>query len=120
MNMLVRRVMFMIGRMGLLMMQVVGMIMTMIVAVLVIMSVTMFMLIRSLLLLPELFPGKFFFSGGNHVDLGRADPAAVHSGNFQLGLNAQRFYGPREQLGRNSGIDQGAKEHIAADSGKAF
>jgi len=72
------------------------------------------------LLFPEFFPGQLFFTGGDHIQLGGADAAAVHPGNLQAGVDAQGRDRPGEYLRRNSGVQQGAQEHIAADSGKAF
>jgi len=69
---------------------------------------------------PELLPRQFLFTGGNHVELRGADPTAVNSGNFQPRIHAQGFHRPGKDLGRNSGVKQGAKEHVAADPGKAL
>ena len=69
---------------------------------------------------PELFAGKLFLASGNHVKLRSADAAAVDAGNLQACIYAQGFHRPGKDLGRNSGVKQGAKEHVAADPGKAL
>jgi hypothetical protein len=79
------------------------------------------MLVRVLrLLLPELFPGQFLLARCNHVHFRRADPAAVHPGDFQPRVHAQRFHRAGEYFRHNSGVNQRAKKHVAADSGEAF
>ena len=96
------------------------------------MAIGMFMLVRmsvlvavfvplvKALLAPELFPRQLFLTGGDHVNLGRADAAAIDARDFQARIHAQRLHGAGEDLWRNSGIDQRAKKHIAADPGEAF
>jgi hypothetical protein len=69
---------------------------------------------------PELFPRQLFFAGGNHIQLGGADAAAVDAGDFQPRVHAQGGNRPGKDLRRNSGVQQGAQKHIAADTGKAF
>ena len=69
---------------------------------------------------PELFSWQLFFAGGDHIEFGSADAAAVDAGDFQPGIHAQCFDGPGEDLRRNSGVQQGAQKHVAADPGKAF
>ena len=69
---------------------------------------------------PEFFPRQLLFAGSDHVELGCTDAAAVHARNLQARIHAQGFDGAGKDLRRNSGVQQGAQEHIAADSGKAF
>src|SRR5229473_396783 len=71
-------------------------------------------------LFPELFPRQLFFTGGDHIKLGGTDAASVNAGNFQTRVHAQGGYGLGEDLRRNSGVEQGAQKHIAADTGKAL
>jgi hypothetical protein len=66
------------------------------------------------------FSRQLFFAGGDHIQLGRADAAAVHAGDFQPCVHAQGFDRPGKHFRRNSSIQQGAKKHVAADPGKAF
>src|SRR3954468_16226326 len=69
---------------------------------------------------PELFPRQLFFSGGDHIEFCSADAAAVNAGNFQPSVHPQGLHRPGKDLGRNSGVQQGAKKHVAADPGKAL
>ena len=69
---------------------------------------------------PEFFARQLFFAGGDHVNFGRADAAAVHTGNLQASIHAQGLHGPGEDFAGNSGIDQRAKKHVAADSGETL
>jgi hypothetical protein len=69
---------------------------------------------------PELFPRQLFFSGGNYIKLGSADAAAVNARNIQPRIHAQGFHRPRKDFRRNSGVQQSAKKHVAADAGKAL
>ena len=71
-------------------------------------------------LFPELFPRQLFFTGGDHIKLGGTDAASVNAGNFQPGVHAQCCNSLGEDLRRNSGVDEGAQKHVAADSGKAL
>src|SRR5215831_11831629 len=78
------------------------------------------MVMSGLLGNPELLPGQFLLAGGDYIDLGGADTAASDSGDFQPGIHPERRHRPREEVGRNSGVDQRAKKHVATDPGKAF
>ena len=69
---------------------------------------------------PELFPRQLFFAGGDYIKLGGADAAAIDTRDFQPRVHAQGCNRPGEDLGRNSGVEQGAQKHIAADTGKAL
>src|SRR5215813_2661066 len=72
------------------------------------------------LLLPEFFAWQLFLSGNDHVNFGRTDAAAVHTGDFQMRVDAQSLDGLLQQVRRNSGVHQRAQKHIAADPGEAF
>ena len=69
---------------------------------------------------PEFLARQFFLSRGDHVNLGRADAAAVHAGNLQPGVHAQGLHRADKKFRRNSGVHQGAKKHVATDPGEAF
>src|SRR5690242_6050820 len=69
---------------------------------------------------PELLARQLFRSGGGHIGLGRAAAAAVHPGDFQAGVDAKRFHRLVKDIRRSSSVNEGAKEHIATDSGEAF
>src|ERR1700743_1355360 len=69
---------------------------------------------------PEFLTGHVFFVADPDIDFGRRNSAADYTRNLQLRAHAKRRDGLFQQLGRNSGIDQGAEKHIAADAGKAF
>src|SRR5689334_14754165 len=71
-------------------------------------------------LFPELFARQLFFTGGDHVQLGSTDAAAVYAGYFQAGIHAQGLHCPGKELRGNSGVQQGAQKHIAADTGEAL
>ncbi len=65
------------------------------------------------------FPGSIFFSVDDHVNLGGADAATIYFRDFQRCADVQggnRFF---EDFGRDSGVDQGGEEHVAADSREA-
>lgn len=64
-------------------------------------------------------PRRVLRSIDDHINFGRADATAVHPRNFQLRSNAEGLDRLLENYGRNSSVDQGAQEHIAADSGEA-
>src|SRR5690348_13607440 len=74
----------------------------------------------SLLVFPELFPREFLLVGSDYVHLGRADSAPVHARTLKLRINAEGLYRPDEELRRHSGVNKGAKKHVAADPGKTF
>jgi hypothetical protein len=69
---------------------------------------------------PELFPRQLFFPRCNHVYLGCADAAPVYPLDLQARVHVQSLNRPDKNLGRNSGVNQSAHEHVAADPGKAF
>ena len=97
-----------------------GMIVMMMFGIMMLMAMLVFVLMRGLLFAPEFLAGEFFLPGNDHVNLGRADAAAVDAGDLQTRVHAQGLHCAREQLGRNSGVDQGAEKHVAADPGKTF
>jgi hypothetical protein len=80
------------------------------------------LLLRSSILFPEFLPRQLFFAGSDHVDFCGADAAAIHARDLQPGIMAKPKGGDglRQELWRYSGIDQGAKKHIAADPGEAL
>ncbi len=95
--------------------------------VMVVVAVRMFVIVVSfggprhhILLRPVLLPRHILFAIDPHVNLGRRDPAPHHLGYFELRADSERRDGFFQQSGRYPGIHQGAKEHIAADAGKAF
>ena len=55
----------------------------------------------------------------DYVHFSCCNAAAVHARNVQLRANIKSYDGPYKNFRRNSGIDQSAKKHVAADSGKA-
>ncbi len=68
------------------------------------------------LLRPELLSRQLFFARGNHIHLGRADAAAVHTRNLEVGIHSQRLNRADEQLRRHAGIDQRAEKHVSTDA----
>jgi hypothetical protein len=92
--------------------------------VVVIVVVLFFLVLMSCVAMPgagcELFPWQFLFSGSDHVHFGSADAASVDAGDLQTRIHTQGLHGPGEKLRRNTGIHQGAKEHVAAYAGKAL
>jgi hypothetical protein len=72
---------------------------------------------RSLFPVPCSLPFAFF---RQHVHLGRRQSAAHHRACFQARAHAQRGCRLRHSLKRDTGIDQRAQQHIAADAGKAL
>jgi hypothetical protein len=73
-----------------------------------------------LLLAPEFFARKLLLAGDDNVHLGCADAATIDARNLQPGVHTEGFHSAREQLKRNSGVDQRTEKHIAADPGKAL
>ena len=71
-------------------------------------------------LLPVDFTRKFFFAVRQDVDLGGIDTTSVHARDFQLSADVQTGHRVLEELSGHTGIDQGAKEHVPADTGKAI
>src|SRR6185312_12294197 len=69
---------------------------------------------------PEFLSWQLFLSRRNHIYFGSADPAPVHPAYLQTSIHTQGLYRPNEKLGRNSGINQRAHKHVAADPGEAF
>src|SRR5216683_6106628 len=69
---------------------------------------------------PELLPRHILFPVNVDVHLGGRDPAAHHSRYFEAGRHMQGCHRLFKQPLRNSGVDQRAHEHVAADAGKAF
>src|ERR1700690_3592599 len=62
---------------------------------------------------------RIFLPIHDHIDFGRGDAAAVYFRNFQARANVQGGYGFFEKSGRDSGVDEGSEEHVAADAGEA-
>jgi hypothetical protein len=87
-------------------------------------TMTMFWVVMPSVAMPctrgELFRWQFFFSGGNHVHFRSADAATVDAGDLQTRIHAQGRHRLGKKLRRNPGIHQGAKEHVAANAGKAL
>ena len=80
---------------------------------------SMVMLLRLTLLLEENLARQFLFTVDEDIHLGRADAAARHPRDFQARSDVQRRNRIFEELGRHSGIHQGAQKHIAAHAGEA-
>jgi hypothetical protein len=59
-------------------------------------SMVMLMGVLSLFLAPEFLARQLLFAGNDHVRLGRADAAAVHTRDFQAGVYSERFHGAAE------------------------
>jgi hypothetical protein len=59
------------------------------------------------------------FSVCDHIHFGGSDATAVHARNVQLGAETKSSYRLLESFRRNSGIDQCAEKHVAANSGEA-
>ena len=83
------------------------------------MIMPVFMLLRAVLLLEENLARQFLFTVDEDIHFGRADAAACHPRDFQARSDVQRRNRIFEELGRHSGVHQGAQKHIAAHAGEA-
>ena len=72
------------------------------------------------LLRPEFLAWHVLFAIYPDVDLRRGNTAANHAGNLESCAQVQSFDCLCQQLRRDSGVDKGAKEHIAGNAGKTF
>jgi hypothetical protein len=72
------------------------------------------------LLRPKLLARQLLFSSGDHIHLGRANAAPVHAGDLEPRVHPESLDRLAEELRRNSGVDQRAEKHVAADPGEAF
>jgi hypothetical protein len=84
------------------------------------MSMLVLMIVLIFPLLQELFPGQIFLAIDQHVNLGRGDSVAVHVTDVQRGSDVQAANRFQQQLCRNSGRDERAQKHVAADPRKAI
>ena len=64
-----------------------------------------------------LLPWLFFLH--DYVNLGRTDTAAIHSENFQGGTKVQGGDRLVKKIWRDTGVNQRAEKHVAADPGEA-
>ena len=53
------------------------------------------------------------------VDLGGGDSAAVYFFDLEGCVEVQRGYGFVEDVGVDSGVEEGSEEHVATDAGEA-
>jgi hypothetical protein len=79
----------------------------------------MFMIPGMVLLRPKYFSRQLHFAVNVDVQLGSHDAATADPRNLKSRSNIQRRDCILEQLRRNSGIQQGAQKHVAANAGKA-
>lgn len=84
------------------------------------MRVAMLAIIVLGLFLPVDLTRKFFLTMHEDIDFGRADTASVYARDFQLSPDVQTSHRILEKLGRHTGIDEGAKEHIPANTGETI
>ena len=78
------------------------------------------MVVSRLLLRPVLFPRQVFLTSDPYIDFGGRNPAAQDARNLQLCSHPERRDGTFKRLRRDSGVDQSAKKHIAADARKTL
>jgi hypothetical protein len=64
------------------------------------------------------FGGEDVFAGAN-IDLGAGDATADDFSGFETGADIEDCGDCRQFLERHTGVDEGAKEHVAADAGEA-
>lgn len=57
---------------------------------------------------------------GQHIHLGSRDTAAAHLAHLEARTHIQRGSRLLKQAERSAGIHKGAKQHVAADAGKAL
>ncbi len=76
--------------------------------------------LRHILLRPIFFPRKILLAVHPDVNLGRGNAAADDARNLQTRAYVQRRHSIFQHSRRNSGIDEGAQEHVAAHPGKTF
>jgi hypothetical protein len=110
-------------RMGVFVLVLVGMIVRMIVAVGVGLSVRvrMTLVLVAMMFAVVIMTGRFCeLAIFEDIDLGRADAAAVDVVDAQLGSYVEGVDGLQQEVGRNTGVDEGSKEHIPADACEAF
>src|SRR5579871_2265917 len=60
---------------------------------------------------------RITFALDDDVNFGGSNTTPVHARNFQLGAYIQRRNRLFQNFRRNSGIDQRAEKHVAADAG---
>ncbi len=72
------------------------------------------------LLRPEFLARHVFLAVDHHVEFGCRDAAAANARMLQIGSDVEPGDGLLEELERNSGIEQRAQKHVAADSGETF
>src|SRR5215831_8604875 len=75
--------------------------------------------VRMTLLLPELFSRHIFFAMRPHIGLDGSNPIADDSRDLESRADIECRDSVFQQRRRHSGVDQRAKEHVAADPGKA-
>src|SRR5215472_7276200 len=85
-----------------------GVLMSVRVGVYVLVVVGVRVSLRLAFLGPKFLARQLFFAGSDHVDLGGADAAAIDPRNLQTRIYAQGLDRAGEELGRNSGVKQGA------------
>jgi hypothetical protein len=91
--------------------------------VMVLVAVPMVMTMPVLLLLlfrPVFFARHVLLAIDPDVNLRGRNTATNNSRNFQTSAYIERRDGLLQQARRNSGIDKGAEEHVAAYTGKTF
>jgi hypothetical protein len=67
-----------------------------------------------------LLPWQVFFPVKVNIHLGGGNAAAQHARNFQPRSNSESRHGFFQRTRRNSGIQECAQKHIAADAGKTL
>ena len=73
-----------------------------------------------MLLRPEFLARHVFLAVYHDVELGCRDAAAIDARVLQVGPDVESGDGLLEELERNSGVEQRAQKHVAADSREAF
>src|SRR5271166_4485096 len=69
---------------------------------------------------PKLLPRHVLLAVHHNVELGSRDASPIHTGKLQGRSDVQVGDGLLEQLERNSGVEQRAQEHVAADAGETI
>ena len=93
----------------------------MVMMMLVLVPMVMTMLVFTMLLFcPVLFPRHVLLAIDPDVNFRGRNTATNNSRNFQTSAYVERRDGFLQQARRNSGIDKGAEEHVAAYTGKTF
>jgi hypothetical protein len=76
-------------------------------------------LIPAFLLLPKFLARHVFLAVHDDVELGSRDASAIDARDLQRGPDVEVGDGLLQDRKRNSGVEQGAKKHVATDSGEA-